>query len=282
MQFCFQLVEIRRATNVVVCLRTADGTVSGRQSQGTNVKETFHNYDLLTMLDAGGMAEAYLARSKPTGRSVFLKRVRTKSADKDALEREMRIYEKLMRLHNTHVLEVIDFVRDDDYVALVTEYADGGDLENYVDERGDGRGLTPAEAKDIGTTLASALCALHEHEIIHRDLKPRNVLNFSGDWKLADFGISKNLSRLITQKTFQQHGTLGYAAPEQFEGVAAHPSADIYSLGKTLVFLLTGRTDVDLVPYSTWRSLIQRCISLNPNERPIIDKVIEELDSIPT
>ena len=70
-----------------------------------------------------------------TGEGVFLKRVRRVSADKDGLEREMRIYEELMRLNTTHVLQVLDlqvldFIRDDEFVALVTEYADGGDLHN--------------------------------------------------------------------------------------------------------------------------------------------------------
>jgi serine/threonine protein kinase len=87
---------------------------------------------------------------------------------------------------------------------------------------------------------------------------------------------------VVTQKTFQQYGTLGYAAPEQFQGVEARPSADIYSFGKVLVYLLTGQTDIDHVAYSTWRDLIQRCICHDPSQRPVIDKVVEELVSLPT
>jgi serine/threonine protein kinase len=100
-------------------------------------------------------------------------------------------------------------------------------------------------------------------------------------WKLADFGISKNLSRMMTQKTFQQYGTLGYAAPEQFQGVEARPSADVYSLGKILVFLLTGQTDVDHVPFTAWRDLISRCIRQDATQRPVIGKVIEEIEAMP-
>ena len=107
------------------------------------------------------------------------------------------------------------------------------------------------------------------------------MLLAGSNWKLADFGISKNRERVITQKTFQQYGTLGYAAPEQFQGVEARPSADVYSLGKLLVFLLTGQTDADHVTFSAWRSLILRCINPEPSDRPSIDKVIEELESLP-
>ncbi len=240
--------------------------------------ETFQGYELLQTLEAGGMAEAFRARKVETGETVFLKRVRTASSDKPALEREARIYEKLMRTRCEHVLQVLDFQRDDEYVALVTEFADGGDLDHYVDERG--YGLTPAEAKTIGLEVAGGIKELHSHEIVHRDLKPANVLSTGGRWKLTDFGISKNLARLMTQKTFQQHGTLGYAAPEQFQGCAAHSSADVYSLGKVLVFLLTGQTDVDHVPFPVWRDLIIKCVNADPDLRPDVDETTRELEGI--
>lgn len=241
---------------------------------------TYHGYDLIERFDSGGMAEAYKAQNQVTGEVVFLKRVRRHSADKEALEREMRIYDRLMRARMPHVLQVLDFVRDDEFVALITEYADGGDLDHYVETEGHGDGLSVGKVKAIGVSLAAALKELHAQDVVHRDLKPQNVLSAGGQWKLADFGISKNRARVVTQKTFQQYGTLGYAAPEQFEGVEARPSADIYSLGKILVFLLTGQTDVDYVRYAGWRNLIVRCISHDPEGRPGIDEVIGELAMI--
>ena len=226
------------------------------------------------------MAEVFRARNQQSGKIVFLKRVRTVSSDKEALEREMRIYEKLMRLQCKHVLEILDYLRDDDFTALVTEFVEGGDLDVYVSEHGGGDGLTPAETKEIGLQIAAALVELHSNDIVHRDLKPGNVLYSEDRWKLADFGISKNLARLITQKTFQQAGTPGYAAPEPFQGVTAHPSADVYSFGKLLVYLLTGQTDIDRVPYSNWQSLIQRCVDSDPDKRPTIKQGQDELQEI--
>lgn len=129
--------------------------------------------------------------------------------------------------------------------------------------------------------MTTALRELHDQEIVHRDLIPENVLCLGTQWKLADFGISKNLSRMMTQKTFQQYGTLGHAAPEQFQGVEARPSADVYSLGKILVFLLTGQTDVDLVTFSQWANLAKKCISTRPEDRPAIDEVIRALEGMP-
>jgi hypothetical protein len=264
----------------------AENSPSGPRAKSARVDDSerpveFHGYDLLRSLDAGGMAEAYVARNRETGQRVFLKRVRRNSADKDALQREMGIYDRLMRMSTPHVLQVLDFVRDDEYFALVTEFADGGDLQTHVEARGNGRGLPVQEAKQIALSVATALRELHDHDIVHRDLKPDNVLSLGGCWKLADFGISKNVSRVVTQKTFQRYGTLGYAAPEQFQGVEARPSADVYSLGKIMVFLLTGQTDVDYVQFSTWRDLINRCIRQDPQQRPVIGKAIEEIASMP-
>jgi tRNA A-37 threonylcarbamoyl transferase component Bud32 len=244
--------------------------------------ELFHGYRLTQPLFTGGMAEAYIAHRESDGQEVFVKRVRVQSRDKGALEREARIYDRLLRFDSAHVAKVIDFLRDTEHVALVTECADGGDLQSFVEHNGAGGGLSPAATKTIALEIASALKEFHGYDVIHRDLKPQNVLRFGSVWKVADFGIAKNVSRLVTQRTFQQHGTLGYAAPEQFQGVNAHPSADVYSYGKVLVFLLTGQTDIDLVPYSQWRELIKRCLASTPEDRPPISNVIHELTTIPT
>jgi hypothetical protein len=245
--------------------------------------ETFHDYELVERLETAGMAEVFRAHKLGEETTVFLKRVSAQSGanDKAALEREMGIYQKLSRMETKHVLQVLDHIRDENHIAIVTEFADGGDLEDFV-EGTSPNGLSVAFAREISLAIARGLEELHGVDIVHRDLKPRNVLKHGGNWMIADFGISKNLSRLGTQKTFQQYGTLGYAAPEQFDGVEARPSADIYSLGKILVFLLSGQTDVDHITYPGWRDLIKRCVSTTPDERPTLSKAIESLENMPT
>jgi len=243
------------------------------------VNEHFQGYDLQTSLDGGGMAEAYIAKSRSTGETVFLKRVRINGQHHQALEREMSVYEKLSRSNSEAVLQFIEVVRDDDYLGFVTQFADGGDLASYVRDRGV---LPVDEVQRVGARIASAIKELHALDVIHRDLKPQNVLRRNGEWYLVDFGISKNRSRLITQKTFQGYASHGYSAPEQYDGVEAKPSADVYAFGKLMVFMLTGNTDVDLVGYPTWRQLILRCTAQQPDERPSIEHVLNDLMAIPT
>jgi hypothetical protein len=69
---------------------------------------------------------------------------------------------------------------------------------------------------------------------------------------------------------------------EQFQGVEARPSADIYSLGKVLVFLLTGQTDADHVTFTAWRELISPCVRADADTRPAIDDMLHRLGALPS
>ncbi len=244
----------------------------------SNQASLFAGYELLNRLDAGGMAEVFKARDPATKEVVFLKRVLTSSRDAEALARETDIYGRLQYIDCDHLVKVRDFVREGDYAALVTELADGGDLAKYVSRRGDG-GLPAAEAAPVALDIALGIQALHELNIVHRDLKPANVLLAGNKWKLADFGIAKDHERARPGKTFLGAGTHGYGAPEQFEGVMAAPSADVYSFGKMATFLLTGDTVIADVPskYREWRKLIKSCVDPDPESRPAIKAVVDLL-----
>jgi serine/threonine protein kinase len=221
------------------------------------------------------MAECYRARERATGEVVFLKRARLGTEEAAALQREADVYGRLQYADCEHVLQVRGLNHGDVYLGLVTELADGGNLADYVEAQ-TLRRLAPGEALVVALEVAQGLVELHQAAIVHRDLKPENVLRVGNKWKLADFGIAKNRTQVVAGRTFQQAGTYGYAAPEQFEGVEAHPSADVYSFGKLLVFLVTGRTDLDRVPleYAELRRLAFRCASPIPESRPTISDVL--------
>lgn len=243
---------------------------------------TFLGYELLEEFQTGSMAESFRARHLASGNVVFLKRVHLESIrHKHALEREMQIYEKIREVHNPHVLEVLDLPRDEQYAAIVTEWADGGDLECFLRQNGPG-GLPHAQVKPLAIELAEALGQLHSRLIVHRDLKPSNVLSANGKLKLADFGIAKNNAKPMTKRSFKRFGTRDYAAPEQFAGLEAHPSADVFSYGKIIAFLLTGQADATRVSGAEWKKLILSCVQVDPNLRPTIDIVLTEVTNLPT
>lgn len=148
---------------------------------------------------------------------------------------------RVARLRHPAIAAVHDVGIDDDECFIVSEFLAGGSL---ADRLASGP-LEPGQAVRWLGQIAAALEFAHAHGVIHRDVKPANILiNHHGDAVLADFGIAQSASK--TGAFAPSIGTLGYMAPEQLDGSAVGPQADIYSLGVLLHEVLTGRT-----PYSS-------------------------------
>ncbi|PSB52838.1 serine/threonine protein kinase [filamentous cyanobacterium Phorm 6] len=133
--------------------------------------------------------------------------------------------------------------------ALVQTYIEAKSLQEYLS---DGRSFSESEVKQLATALLDILAYLHQRQppVIHRDIKPSNSLlknrsgNSVGEVYLVDFGAVQTLA---TQqgKTVTVVGTYGYMPPEQFGGRAV-PASDLYSLGATLIALITKQHPADL------------------------------------
>lgn len=227
-------------------------------------------YRILEAIGGGGMAEAFRGIEESTGDPVFIKRVRGTSEDVSALNREIQIYDRLDRKQATCMMAVRGIDRIDDWVYLVTDLADGGDLRTYLEAN---QPLSHKQVHKIASDVAQALAALHSHGVVHRDLKPGNILLHQRKWRLTDFGISKNLGRLQTARTMRGRGTEGFAAPEQWNQVEARPSADVFSYGQVLRRLVG-------VGDSPWQSLIDDCTRSDPDARPAMSEVVARLRSL--
>ncbi|GAB4527878.1 MAG: hypothetical protein Tsb0014_08900 [Pleurocapsa sp.] len=150
--------------------------------------------------------------------------------------------------------------------ALVQTYIDAPSLEEQLQA---GRSFSEIEVKQLAKAILSILDYLHSLQpaIIHRDIKPSNILltnrsgDSIGDVYLVDFGSVQNLA---TKKgsTITVVGTYGYMPPEQFGG-RAKPASDLYSLGATLIYVVTGQHPADL-PEKDRRIAFEHLVNISP------------------
>jgi serine/threonine-protein kinase len=160
----------------------------------------------------------------------------------DAFHREAHF---LSSLDHANLPKVVDSFEADGKHYLVMEFVDGQTLEELVVDLG--RPLPPDTVLRLGVTLCTVLDYLHRHQppIIFRDLKPGNImLDRDGAVKLIDFGIARVFTPGKSRDTTSL-GTKGYAAPEQYGKGQTDARSDVYALGATLHFLLTGRDPAD-------------------------------------
>lgn len=148
------------------------------------------------------------------------------------------------------------------WFALVQDYIPGKSLQNLLDA---GRHFTEKEVRSLAVQLLKILCYLHELSppVLHRDIKPSNLI-LGEDRKiyLVDFGAVQEQGA-VEGVTFTVVGTAGYAPLEQFWGRAVR-SSDLYSLGATLIHILTGVAPVEL-PQKNLKIQFRDRISINSN-----------------
>jgi serine/threonine protein kinase/tetratricopeptide (TPR) repeat protein len=207
-------------------------------------------------LGRGGMGVTYLARDKVLRRRVALKviDIPTVSTDRDsqtARERFLREARAAGALRHPNVAAVYQFGASPDgsrcFYAM--ELVEGETLETRVRREGP---LNPKVVVEIASQIAQALIAAAAQGLIHRDLKPSNIMlkprnpgATQLEVKIIDFGLAKAVADAggemdITHGEFV--GTPNFASPEQFESGPVDVRSDIYSLGATLWFALTGKT----------------------------------------
>lgn len=208
------------------------------------------NYEILDRLGAGGMGTVFKARHRRMKRVVALKVLSKEVAGSDKLaSRFQREVEMIARLTHPNIVMAFDADEGETGPFLVMEFVDGKDLAAEVHARGP---LPPLDAIDRVLQAARGLEYAHAHGVTHRDIKPGNVLrDAAGVVKVADLGLARLTTAAAadgsTSLTLAGSvvGTVDYMSPEQAvdSGTVDH-RADVYSLGCTLYFLLTGR-----VPY---------------------------------
>ena len=269
------------------------------------------NYVLLDRLGEGGMGRVYKAWHRRMKRIVALKTLPEELAtDERANERFHREVETAARLTHRNIVTAYDADQVDEVHFLVMEYVEGRDLATIVRDEGP---LSVGAAIQAILDAARGLEYAHQQGIVHRDIKPSNLLLDSrGMVKVLDLGLARP-QRFLNDVNFPKDpltasgavvGTVDYLAPEQAINTRrADHRADVYSLGVTLFFLLTGRVPFsgetvmerviahreqpvpslrDFCPAApqSLESILVRMLAKNPADRfPSMSAVIEALET---
>lgn len=206
------------------------------------------DYEAVSKLGRGGMGVVYLARNPGMDRLEVLKVVNKALVDRpEALERFQREIRAAAMLRHPNIVAAYSAFRAGDLLVFAMEYVSGQDLSQVVKQHGP---LPVPHAAYYIYQVASGLEHAHEKRMVHRDIKPNNLmLAVDGKRhvvKILDFGLAKASSENGVEsgvtKSGQMLGTPDYVAPEQaLDARKADIRADIYSLGCTFYFLLSGR-----------------------------------------
>jgi serine/threonine protein kinase len=223
-------------------------------------------YELISLIDHGGMGVVYKANQVKLGRVVALKMIAGLHAGTKQLARFRVEVEAVARLHHPHIVQIYEVGEVDGHSFFAMEYVADGTLSQLLT----GGPLPPVVAAELMEIIARAVHHAHTRGIVHRDLKPGNILlqqedegssSGKGDKssgsgacfsisdasfqpKVADFGVAKQLGASTDHTaTGEIIGTPGYMAPEQAQGNTdlIGPACDVYALGAILYEALTGR-----------------------------------------
>lgn len=200
-------------------------------------------YQIQKKIGAGGMGAVYLAMDTTLKRQVALKLLpREKAGNQTLVKRFKAEAQAAANLRHDNIVMVYEAGEADGSLYIAMEFVDGTDVANLVAKRGV---LPVSRSIEIIKQIAKALQHAHEKGIVHRDIKPGNILlRRDGLAKLADMGLARSLDDHADTgitRAGTTVGTVDYMSPEQSrDSKAADVRSDLYSLGCTWYYMLTG------------------------------------------
>ena len=240
-------------------------------------------YEILKVIHASGMSNVYLVMDSNLNKQWCLKEIRKSEAGRDQIEYESLIQEaSIMKgLNHPNIPRITTIEEDGDSIFIIMDYIDGISLKTYILKNG-------RVSQDVAVRwmiqISQVISYLHNkrNPIFYRDMKPDNVMiRGNGDISLIDFGISVVIKEdgQVIEKPL---GTQGYAAPEQSKkGMLCDLRSDIYAMGKTMYYMLTGINPAQLPKGTNLRDvrelvptistgvdrIVNKCIQLDPYKR---------------
>lgn len=253
-------------------------------------------YSILRELGRGGMGVVYLAHEVHLDRLVAIKVLPPElSARTQLRERFLREARLAAKLSHPNIIAIHAVDQTDDFVFYVMAYVDGETLAQRVHARGP---LSTSDGIALLREVAWALGYAHQQGLVHRDVKPDNILIESGTGRalVADFGIAAAAGDVLGDGV---SGTPEFMSPEQALGGDADPRSDLYSLGATAFYAMSGRLPVEgtttteilakqvteaprrleavgaRVPRKL-SQLIEKCLAKDPAHRPATAELVAE------
>ncbi|KAK4430030.1 Integrin-linked protein kinase [Sesamum alatum] len=258
-----------------------------------------------TLIGKGSFGEILKAHWR--GTPVAIKRILPNRSDDRLVIQDFRHeVHLLVKLRHPNIVYFLGAVTEKKPLMLITEYLRGGDLHQYLVEKG---ALNPSTATNFALDIARGMAYLHNEPnvIIHRDLKPRNVLlvNSSADHiKVGDFGLSKLMREQHSHDVYKMTGEAGsyrYMAPEVFKHQKYDKKVDVFSFAMILYEMLEGEPPFShYEPYEAagyvaeghrpvfrakgftpeLRELIEYCWAADMNMRPSFLEILKRLEKI--
>lgn len=176
------------------------------------------------------------------------------------------VYEQLASVRIEGVPAVKECVADDGKLIVVEEYVQGRSLKQVLDEHGL---LNEEQAYDIAVQLADILVRLHQLEpaIVHRDIKPSNIIiEKNGHVNLIDFNAARHVNADKNEDT-RMLGTVYFAAPEQFGFGQSDERTDIYGLGATINYIMTGDKPGAGIAECIFSDILKKCLMVDAKDR---------------
>lgn len=215
----------------------SSATGQSRPFTKETLPQTLGHWQILDIAGQGGMGTVLRAQNPTIGRVAAIKLLH--STKESAIARFHQEAAISASLDHPNIVRIYDFGEYHQQPYLIMEWIEGVDLQQRVRANGP---MRPQPFLRIARQMCDAFGYAHSKNIVHRDIKPANVMiTAEGKIKVMDFGVAKlRHSTVRLTATGAIVGTPSYMAPEQVLGEAISPRTDIYSLGLTFFFLLTG------------------------------------------
>ncbi|KAJ1854721.1 Protein kinase of the Mitotic Exit Network [Coemansia sp. RSA 638] len=228
------------------------------------------NYQLGNCIGRGQFGAVYRALDLETGEMVAVKQISLAGQDTDNLDDVMQEVELLKSLSNPRIVRYYGFVKTDAHLNLVMEFVENGSLSATLKSFG---AFPERLVLAYAVKIIEGLMYLHARDVVHCDLKACNILTTkNGNTKLTDFGVSLNLKLRRPDDASVVAGTPYWMAPEIIQLEGACTASDIWSLGCTVIELLTGKP-----PYSGLLQMAALYRIVEDEHPPIPDGISEEL-----